>query len=304
MDNSLQFDFDFTGPSRADLLSEAQRTISGLGSELGREPGPGGESGSEAAQRLLSQLGQSIVELGAYPEVIQLKEEHFSEHGFDAPKRFKDLSKLYRFYWLRIPLTLQPAENMPFVKLQCAVEFNPDTREGHLRPRAHMILPDRKFKKLLELSDSLELGIGENFEFEAAAGIPKLQAGKLKAEAEGGVSAKAAGRLGFIVGPFTYTLKRAQVEHSPTDTEKVFWRLEGAEFFQEDEPTLIVVLKVPIAVKEVQIAAALEASHKFNLLAADLGDALLYFRERVANFFRKGAPIQSPPRVWDITPHL
>jgi len=76
--------------------------------------------------------------------------------------RFRDLRERFKFYWVQLPVHLFPAEGMPFTKLECAVEFNPTVIEGHLRPTAYMIFPDRKFKKLLEFSDHLQVDIGQD----------------------------------------------------------------------------------------------------------------------------------------------
>jgi hypothetical protein len=300
--SAFDFDFDFSGVDRAELLAEASNTVRALGSELG----PGtltGESAADAASNLLSQLNEEVAQFSTFPGVLPLDEKNFTEHGMEVPRRFQDLIQKYKFYWLHFPITLSPLQNMPFVKLQCAVEFNPGVTEGHLRPLAHMIFPDRKFQQLLELSDSLELGIDENFEFNAGTGKLEGQAGLATAKGEAGVGAKAKGKLGLVIGPFKHTWKKAQIEHSPAGTEKVFWRVSGAEFFQEDTPTFIVVLQLPKAVNDVQIAAALQAYHQPNIWAMGPGEGIKYFTQRLATFFRKGAPMQDT-QVWNITHSL
>ena len=75
----------------------------------------------EAASHLLTQLEQTVAEFSAFPQVLRLAEKHFSDHGLPVPRRFQDLSKQYRFYWLQFPLTLKPLDNSLFVKLKCAV---------------------------------------------------------------------------------------------------------------------------------------------------------------------------------------
>ncbi len=288
--NNLDFDFDFTGKSRKVLLADAIREVRALRSELGgtaQKP----TAREEAALRLLQQLDLEVAEFTAFPDILELKEKHFSDHGLPVPIRFKDLNKQYKFYYIHFTITLKPSEGMHFNKLKCAIEFNPDVVEGHLRPRAQMILPDRKFKQLLEVSDSLELRIGENFEFEATS------------PGTASVDVKAAGKLGLIAGPFTYRLKRAQLDHSSQGSEKVFWTLEGAEFFQEDHPSFIVVMQMPKEVHDVVITAALQAYHGFNVLAATLGELTNYLKKQLGTFFRKGAPVQDT-QVWDITPRL
>lgn len=221
-----------------------------------------------------------------------------------VPRRFQDLSQQYRFYWLHFPITLSPLQNLPFSKLQLAVEFNPGVAEGHLRPRTQMILPDRKFQELLTMTDSLDLRIGEDFEFEASTeALDGEVSGVAKGKFKGAVEAKAAGKLGVAACPFTYRLKKALVEQSGVGTEKVIWRLSDSESLQENDATFIVVLQIPKSVKEVQIAAALKAYHQPNFAAMGVAQAISYFSQRVAAFFRAGAPI-SDQQVWDITPSL
>jgi hypothetical protein len=302
MDAEFRFDFDFAGTSRDALLAAARPTVRGLPREFGDAP-KAAPAAPSPADLLLDQLSRAVAEFSVYPDVFALNERHFEAHGLIVPARFKDLSREHRFYWLRFPITLKPAENTFFKKLKVAVEFNPEVIEGHLRPRAHTILPNRKFKQLMELSDSLEIRIGEDFDFEAKVAPPEVQVGGSKVDAEAKVDAKAAGKLGLIVGPFRYTWKKAELDHSPTGTEKVFWSIDGSQFFQEDEPTFVVVLQVPKTVKQVQIAAALQAYHHFNLAAAGLADAIRYLAQQAQNFFRSGAPVENK-QVWDISPSL
>jgi hypothetical protein len=305
-DETLKFSYDFGGDNRAQLLTDAQETISGLGLLLDDTKAP-----TEAPMKLLEELKSEVVKFGVYPEVLPLESRHFSEHGLKVPARFTDLSASHRFYWLRFPLTLHARAGLPFYKLECAVEFNPDEPAAHLRPRAQLILPNRKFRELMTAQQGLSLQIGENFEFEvktpsvrlggdAESGLGISPAGSLAAQ--GAVDAKVAGQLGFVAGPFNYRLRQAQIEHTEPDLEKVFWRLTGGEFFEEEPPTLIVVVKVPRAVKEVKIAAALQVYHHLTL-AAPVWDALAYAGERVVNFFRGGAP-KPDTTTWDITPSL
>lgn len=300
--DELDFDFDFGGSNRSELLAEAAQTIRALESNLGSDTPPS-DWREDPAISLLAQLDKEIAKFSAYPDVLRLREKNFTEHGMPVPARFQDLSKANKFYWLHFPISLFPLQNLPFFKLVCRFEFNPGILEGHLRPRVQIILPDRKFLTLLELTDSLDLRIGEDFEFTADSGALEGQAGPAKAKGKAAVDVKVAGKLGLAAGPFTYRLKRAQIEHNGVGTEQVSWRLHGAEFFQEDDPTFIVVLQVPKAVNEVKIAAALHAYHKPNLAAMGIGEVIKYFGKRLATFFRKGAPI-ADTKVWDITPSL
>jgi hypothetical protein len=296
-------DFDFEGVSRSALVGEAMKQARTLASELG----VGDEAQNEAADpatTLLEQLNLEVAEWGEFPDLVELKEEHFSQRGFPVPPQFKDLRSRYRFYWVRFPLTLKPLSvDHPFCNLKCVVEFAPGVKEGHLRPIARTILPDRKFKQLLELKQGIEFHIGENLEFEADTGPLKAVLAAAGGKAQAAVDAKVAAQMGAAAGPFEYRLKRAQLDHSPAGTAKVFWSFDDTEFLQEEEPTLITVMQVPRELRQLQIAAALQASHKFQALSASLGTVLKHVRTQVATFFRRGAPLQHT-KLWDLTPRL
>ena len=295
-----QFDFEFGADSRAGLLRQAERAVAGVNSPL--SGGSGAAAADAAALQLLQQMDAEVAEFGVYPEIVPLRASDFEKHGLQPPARFVDLSVGHRFFWVRLPMTLKARGGRRFVKLQCAVEFNPGSDPGHLRPVAQMILPDRRFQQLLQTNTRLTVGIGEDFEFKAeAAGDASLPGGSGSAKL--GVDAKLAAGAGLAAGPFTYTWNRAKVDHTGTGTEKVFWTLDGAEFFEEQEPVLVVVLRVPLALTELRIAAALQASHGFSLLASSLGEALDVLGDRLLNFFRAGAPT-THTRTWDLTPSL
>jgi hypothetical protein len=298
-DTTLDFDFDMQDIDRQQLLSETRRTVSALQKELG--PEAGAEPG--ATDDLFDHLNNGVAKFSAFPDVVELAKDHFTSQGLKVPPLYEQRVRDHRYIWLRFPVTLFPPEDIPFYKLECAVEFNRGEAQGYLRPRAQLILPDKKFKKYFEADTGLEVRIGENFEFEAS--IPKIggEAGGAKVKLGGDVDAKAAAKLGFVAGPFHYSMKKAILDHSGIGTEKVIWRLSGAEFFQEEEPTLIAVLEVPRTTELVNVTAVLQAYHKPNFLIATLGNLFKFLSKRPAEFLGKGAPLVDQQK-WDITPRL
>jgi hypothetical protein len=165
--NLTDFDFDFEGQDRRAFLHKAQEAAAAADLELAGEPG-GGEGAISPTLRLLHELDQEIAQFGSDPEVLELKREHFTLHGLTVPTQFEYLSRTHRFFWVRYPITLKPADDKPFVKLKCAVEFNADVA-GSGRPVARMILPDRKIVDLAKGHMSLDIQIGEDFEFHGVA---------------------------------------------------------------------------------------------------------------------------------------
>jgi hypothetical protein len=249
----------------------------------------------------LEQLERVDAEFGPYPEIYPLKEKHFQEHDLKIPVRLKDLIKNNRLYWLRFPIMLKPVDDFPFTKLKCGIEFNPQVQAGHLRPLALMIFPDVKFKKYIEVTDSVEFNIGENAELIVAGGIPSLgqTTPGVKAQAE----AKASGRLQVAIGPFNYVWKKAVIDHTPINNAKVFWTLDGTEFLQGDDPNFVVVLQVPKPVDQVVVAAGLKALPRFKVWTADVSKLFRFLTSDQTELIRNGALV-TKTKVWDITPSL
>ena len=149
----------------------------------------------------------------------------------------------------------------------------------------------------------MEVGLDENLDFSAKSGTLKTQAGDAQVSASAGASAKLSTGLNVLAGPFVYNVKKAKIEHSAIGLEKVFWRFDGAEFFQEKDFPLVVVLQVPRETKEVKVAAVMQAYRHFSFLSADLQDAVRELGKRFRSFFEAGLPIQDK-QLWDITPRL
>jgi hypothetical protein len=293
-----EFDFDFEGTDRDQLLVDAanksDHMFRDLGPEAGADASPAAQAAQAAAGRLLEQLRVESAELSAELEVVRLERSHFEGVGLKLPPLYDQLAKDHDFYWVRVPLILKPLEHMPFEKLKCGIEF---LSEG-VRPVAQIVLPDKKFKKLLELSDQLALAVNESFELDVAQRVDAA-AGAVKGQV--GVSAGA--KLALDIGPFSYRLMQAEIDHSGSGSHKVFWSIAGAQHVHEQEPTLLVVIRVPKATRQVQIAAALQAYHSFRPLAATLGQLIGYVAGRLKRFFKAGAPVEAK-RVWDISSRL
>ena len=161
------------------------------------------------------------------------------------------------------------------------------------------MLPENKFQNLIEIRSHLKIRLDENFEFTAIAESLNLGENQLGPD----VAAKVAGELGRVVGPFVYHTKRAKIDHSGLGSEKIFLRIEGAEFLQDGAPTIIVIAQVPKVTKELKVAATLRAYRYFNLASAGLRRAVKELPRVMREFFTGGAPISSE-KTWDITPVL
>jgi hypothetical protein len=298
---NLDWSFDMSGVDRAALLAEAAERFDKFAvTRLGEGAAAAAESPQGALARAL--VGD-VAEFAAAPVVYKITDQDFLQQKLDVPFRFKELSKLYSFYWLYFPVALFPRHGTAFNRLEVAVEFNPAEKSGHLRPKAYQILPDKKFETLLQARQQLELGLDENFEFGVKTGQLSGAAGDAQGTLAAGVGVKAAAGAGLVAGPFVYTIKRAKIEHTAVGLERVFWRLDSREFFEGDDVPLVVIAQVPKGTKSVSVAAAMQAYRHFNWLSAPLQSVIEELPRALRNFFKGGAPLRDQAS-WDVSPML
>lgn len=303
----LEFSYTFDpGDTAKEMLRDAHGMMCELGADSTLGPGVSakGDSGAgaeassdparDAAMRLLEQMQDNVAELAAVaPEVVPLSIDQFAASGLSPAPAIATMTRDHRFYWLRIPYTLQPKADYRFDRLEISIEINPGA--GALqRPRILSALPTREFVTLASATTELSVGIDEGLQFSVAAG---------QAPADAQVAARAAGKLGFVAGPFHYRVRKAVIERGTLPSERVFWRISESETLSEAPPELIAVIAVPGDTAQLQIAAALQAYASGAILTMTLGGFLTYLGGKLRQFFAAGAPVRST-RVWDLTPRL
>jgi hypothetical protein len=333
----LEFSYTFDpGDTAKDMVRDAHGMMCelgvdstlGAGSALGPEPGDGdrgggggpgaddgasGDAARAAALRLLEQMQDNVAELAAVaPELVPLAIDQLEASGVKPAPAIAAMTGDHRFYWLRIPYTLQPKADYRFDRLEISIEINPGA--GALqRPRILSALPAREFVTLASATTELSIGIDEGLQFSMAAGkVPEGHAAADHAAGTAGahgntagahVAVHGAGKLGFVAGPFNYRLRKAVIERGTLPSERVFWRISESETLTEAPPELIAVIAVPGDTAQLQIAAALQAYASGAILTMTLGGFLTYLGSKLRQFFASGAPVRST-RVWDLTPRL
>lgn len=297
---AADFSFDMQGIDRHALLTEAAARLDALSGYLG----PGEAAGEEESALLLRELDGDTIGFPDFPTVYKITDKHYLTHNLKVPVNFTTLTQNFNFYWLYIPVALFPKSAMRgFRKLEMIVEFNHGETMAQLRPQAYQILPNKKFQTLLEVSNRVEVRLDENFELSASTPQMDVNLGSASVKAGAGMTVKEAAGLGMVLGPYTYRLKRAQIDHTPTSFAKVRWTLDGAEFFQEDSPELIVVIQVPKEVTQLKVGAAMQAYRHFSLLPSRLQKAVDDFPQWIQRFLRAGMPVPGAA-TWDITPRM
>jgi hypothetical protein len=293
------FRFDMSGIDRAALLQESAREIDKLAGHLG----PGGVAGPSEAGAATREFVNDEALLPAYPDVYRITDRDFLARGKPEPVDLQQLSERFDFYWVRFPVGLKPQRHWGFNMIEVRVEFNPDD-PPHLRPKAWSIAPRKDFQELMKAHTSLTLSLDEKLEFKADAG-DALQgaAGDASGSLKAGVGAVVNAGAGAVFGPFEYRIKRARIDHSATGMEWVFWRIDGAEFFEDDTPELVVIVQVPKETRKVTVRAALQASRYFKTGSAPWQEVVRRIPATLFGWFDQGMPLRDE-KPWDLTPSL
>jgi len=279
---------DFSSPGVADraaLLLEAADRLDRLSGHLGP-----GQQAADPYGQLLRDLITDRAEFAAHPDLRSLPAVSPAQAAVSTFRMTDEFS----FWWLRIPLLLFPRRSWGFTRLEVRIELSPTEQHPERRPKAFDILPNRRFDTLLKAKSEVMLGVGVDGHFavevpEVGVAIPGVGMGSVGA----GASAKAriGGEVG--VGPLAVRMVAARVDHTAEGLEKVFWRLDGAEFFEENQPELVVVLQVPKGVETFDVVGVLQAYRRFNLFPAGLQAAVRQLPEALRVFFSGGAPLSA-----------
>jgi hypothetical protein len=298
---NLDFGFKMEGIDRSALLAEAAYRIDALQSDLGIDADNNGRP-SEEANIVLELIGDEA-RLAAFPDIYKITNQDFLTHDFKVPTHISQLYEDYKFYWIRFPVGLVTKRNWAFNMIEMRIEFNKEDA-APLRPKAFQIFPDKRFQTLFEANQELKIGIDANFELAAKSGKIGIPLGEAEGKIHVYTGANAAAKMGLVFGPYVYKVKKAAIDHNAPGMEWVFWRLDGAEFFQEDNPELIVVAQVPKDTKAVVIEAKLQAYRNFNFAAANLRQLVFNLPKGLRAFFQGGIPTQPDEKNWDITSRL
>ena len=228
----LDLGLEMKGIDRQALLLEAADRLDDLEGFLG----PGGEQKESTLGKLARSLTQDIARFGDAPLLYKITDEYFDLKGLQVPYDFKQLSQGYNFYWMDIPLNVNPKNNWPFDKIKVGIEFNPQAPKDGKRPRAYQILPDQQFRSIIEVPIGFEILLNGNFQFKSNLDQIKGTIGPVSGSLGGGVGAKASATGGVRIPPYTYAIKKAEVTHSDVNLSEVRWTMKGHKFSLQSSP--------------------------------------------------------------------
>ena len=145
-------------------------------------------------------------------EVRRLTAKDFEARGMMPSPDLRMHMRQHDFYDVGIPVTLFPRSGWAFTRLECAMEFFcPDEVDLQARPTVYEIFPDDVWAELFKGQVQWAVGLDENLRFRAQAQVPTVRWQHLSAMARAKVAAEGKGQAQFVVGPFTYQLRRSTV---------------------------------------------------------------------------------------------
>lgn len=274
---------------------------------LAREAELGGvgvdPTGPNPLMVLSAEIGEEEVSLSPRLPVTALDAERFQRNNLRISPNLQDLMKRWNFFLVDFPFTLLSRSGWGFHRLEMRVAFNPD-RPPEDQPVIYQIFPHEEWQDILHAWQGLEIGLDENLEFkldpDQAAQLMQTASLPLRA----GVTAKAAGRAGLLVGPFDYYIRRPKIQSQGRGNIKAIWRLEGEEAIQQKEPRLGVVLQVPRRVKQVDGYGVLAVYRKFHFFSTEtMREVKDFLTNRTRSFFELGAPATAKQPWPDMLAH-
>lgn len=296
--NGLGFSVSMEGIDRNALIAQAALAMDAQRGHLGDVRGVLPETSVGTFVRgLKDDIAEFDKKGNLYP--YKITRADFTSSGVEVPARFLKLTQDFNFYEMRIPFNLWPRHDWAFNYLEMQVELDV---LGDSQPVIYQILPAKQFQDMVSVDGRLEVRLGENFEFQASAppivvptGIPGVGA-SARAEVEASVKSGA----GVVIGPFIYHWKKTKVNNDGLGTRRVFWRIDGAEFFQENDLNLLVIAQTPKVVQQLVVEARMIAGRYFSLANSNLQRAVKQLPEALRTFFQNGAPIPDQHR-WDVS---
>lgn len=288
---------------RRALLEEAARVFDAVPGHLGSTSSGISPIQTQEGELTRAMIDQDKLEFNGFPLLEKITEEDFEASKAIVPSRFKQLSQDYHFYKVRFPIYLHSAPHWGFDHFRLELEMYSPTAPEHLQPCSYKILPAKQFQQYLKAEAGVTICFNENFELSAGAGPISLAAAGVPLTAQASAGGKLASNIGLEVGSLQFGLKKIKLDHSQMGTQKVWWKLMGAEFFEQENLDLLLIMQIPRETRDVTIKAWMSAARYFNFADAGLRSAVKQLREALRVFFEDGCPIEAA-KTWDLTPRL
>lgn len=277
---------------RSELLSEAIEVLMYEKIQLsGTQQAINQLEGKKAAIGLLERLSEEQATFSPKLDVRRLCVDDYNNCELEPSVDVSDKFKRYDFYKVRIPITLFPKSGWAFTRVECWIEFCPAEEAVDLRPVVYDLFPHDKWAKIISASPKLSLGLDTSLRFQAETKGVDILGNQI----DGALSTNIEAGAGLVLGPYEYTIRRANIRTRGRLNVEAFWRLDGREHTDEEDICLEVVLMTPKRRKVVMHARGeLRAYHDFQVWTADIfKDWLPHFGKALRSMLGNGIPVIS-----------
>ena len=295
--SDLDLDFDEVAKlDRKAMLFDAAHRLDALHGHMG--------SGEKLSETLEGNIVRSLAEdegtFARTPVVRRITSEEYLGRNLPVPFDVADMLQNYRHYLLEFPFELDPAAGWAFNSLEVRVDFNKDDPAANELPRVFQIFPDPKFQELFKVDAELEVGVKANGEFAAKLAPTDVQVGQGAFKIGADLVADAGARTGFVIGPWSYSVRRAVINHRGIGREWARWEIGNTMLHKGDDPRLMLIVQVPKDTQHLKVRGQLLAKRRFSLANYRLIEALKNLPDTFHRWFEGGTPFHST-KEWDVT---
>jgi hypothetical protein len=227
-------------------------------------------SAAEALQR----LRKTEVTFGSpYHRLVRLTPEGFSQCGLELSYFQKQEMSRYDFYYMVLPVSMQPGRGVQFTRFECKLDFGP---KGEKEPLVHRIFPQSQWLTVLQLGRSMDLGLDGNLEWSAGidqAALPGETAlDNLPIPIKGKITGKNQLKAFVVLPEYVYELGRTEIAATGEGNSFCFWRIDKPDLRKAQTVRLGIVFKVPQGIGTIGLNGVAAVEPSFQWLTSNLGD--------------------------------
>ena len=246
----------------------------------GTKLGLGGDS--------LQQLKKTSISFGnPYHQLTRLTEEKFRGPGSEGDGFQKQMLNHFDFYYMTLPVSMQPGRGVQFTRLECHLDFGP---KGENEPIVHRIFPKSEWREMLQSGIDFNLGLDGKLEWtldrENLDNTP-TPADNLPAGLKSKLETKNQFKVYMAVPGYRYELGRTEIAALGEGNSQCFWRIDKPQLKKIQTIPLDIVFKVPKGTTSIELTGIVSVEPDFKWLTANIKDVFDILSDKLKGLFKK-----------------
>ena len=246
----------------------------------GTKLGLGGET--------LHQLKETRISFGnPYHNLTRLTEEKFRDPGIELDGFQKQNLHRFDFYYMTLPVSMQPGRGVQFTRLECHLDFGP---KGENEPIVHSIFPKSEWREMLQSGIDFNLGLDGKLEWtldrENFDNTP-TPADNLPAGLKSKLETKNQFKVYMAVPGYRYELGRTEIAALGEGNSQCFWRIDKPQLKKTQTVHLGIVFKVPKGTSSIQLTGIVSVEPDFKWLTSNIKDVFDILSDKLKGLFKK-----------------